>query len=248
MHFKIITPAYNVDKWIATNLMSVMGQEHQDYEVILLDDISTDKTVETAKNLVKNDSRFKIVTNDEKCEALKNICRGIDMLNPKDEDIIVLLDGDDWLKDRHVLSKVKDVYCQKKCLVTYGTFMTYPHGERPWNVTRYPQDTIDAAKYREDPQWRASHLRTFKYGLWKRINTKDLQNSQGEYYMYGWDLAIMFPILEMAGNRQEYIADSLYVYNRSNPLNCDKVNHELQLSEDREVRRKEKYERVDYDN
>jgi hypothetical protein len=126
--------------------------------------------------------------------------------------------------------------------------MTYPHGERPWNVTRYPQETINDSTYREDPQWRASHLRTFKYGLWKRIKTEDLQNSEGKYYKYGWDLAIMFPILEMAGNRQEYISDSLYVYNRTNPLNCDKVDHPLQLSEDREVRSQHKYERVDYDN
>lgn len=248
MHFKIITPAYNVDKWISTNLMSVLGQEHQDYEVILLDDISTDKTVQTAKKLVENDSRFKIVVNDEKCEALKNICRGIDMLNPNDEDIIVLLDGDDWLKDKRVLSKVREVYEEKDCLMTYGSYITYPHGQTPWNVSQYPQETIDSMKYREDPQWRASHLRTFKYGLWKRIKTEDLQNSKGEYYMYGWDLAIMFPLLEMSGNRQEYISEHLYVYNRSNPLNCDKINHQLQLSEDREVRQQPKYERVNYDN
>jgi len=248
VHFKIITPAYNVDKWVSTNLMSVLAQDHDDYEVIFLDDLSTDKTVETVNKLVGKDPRFKIVVNEKKCEALKNICRGIDMLEPDDEDVIVLLDGDDWLKDKHVLSKVKDTYETTDCLVTYGTFMTYPHGERPWNVTRYPQETINDSTYREDPQWRASHLRTFKYGLWKRIKTEDLQNSEGKYYKYGWDLAIMFPILEMAGNRQEYISDSLYVYNRTNPLNCDKVDHPLQLSEDREVRSQHKYERVDYDN
>jgi len=248
MHFKIIIPAYNVDKWIATNIMSIKGQQHSDYEVILVDDISTDKTLQSAYDTVGDDSRFVIKENNEKCYALKNIVEGIKYLSPNDDDIIVLLDGDDWMKDRNVLSKVKEVYESTNCLVTYGSYITYPDGISPWNVSAYPQLVIDNSSYREDPQWRATHLRTFKYGLWKKIKDEDFRDSTGEYYRMTWDMAIMFPLLEMSGRRHEYIQDALYVYNRSNPINDDKVDHQLQLSTEWEIRAKQKYEKDNDDN
>jgi len=241
MHFKIIIPAYNVEKWISTNLMSILGQEHKDYEVILIDDISTDRTLEI-------DERFRIEKNSEKCFALKNISRGIRFLQPDDQDVIVLVDGDDWLKDRHVLTKVKNTYAERACLVTYGSYITYPHGKSAWNVSKYPNSVIENSSYRQDPQWRASHLRTFKYDIWKRIKEEDLMNSHGEYYRMGWDLAVMFPLLEMAAERQEYIPESLYVYNRANPLNDDKIDHQLQLECDREIRSRTKYDKLHCDN
>ena len=62
-----------------------------------------------------------------------------------------------------------------------------------------------------------------------------------KFYKAAWDLAFVFPLLEMAGKKAKYIKDILYVYNRQNPLNEDKINHKLQLSEEHEIRQKEKY-------
>ena len=55
----------------------------------------------------------------------------------------------------------------------------------------------------------------------------------------------MFPMLEMAEERSFFIEHILYVYNRTNPLNEDKVNHHLQLSIDAEVRKKPIYPRLE---
>jgi hypothetical protein len=44
-----------------------------------------------------------------------------------------------------------------------------------------------------------------------------------------WDMAIMYPILEMAGDKHHSFKEILYVYNTSNPLSDDKKNRELQL-------------------
>ena len=59
------------------------------------------------------------------------------------------------------------------------------------------------------------------------------------------DLPTMFPMLEMSGERSQYIEDVLMVYNRTNPNNEDKVNHHLQLSIENEVRHKPKYKRIE---
>ena len=53
--------------------------------------------------------------------------------------------------------------------------------------------------------WMASHLRTFRHDLWLKIEDSDLRDNDGNYYPTTWDLAIMFPMLEMAGLRQVYM-------------------------------------------
>ena len=103
MHFKIIIPMYNVEKWIQTTIRSVLSQTHTDYEVMIVDDISTDNSCDKVRQLIENDDRFQLVVNNTKKLALKNIVEGIAAMTPGDEDVIVTLDGDDWLPNERVL-------------------------------------------------------------------------------------------------------------------------------------------------
>jgi hypothetical protein len=59
-----------------------------------------------------------------------------------------------------------------------------------------------------------------------------------------WDLAFMFPMLEMSGDKSEYIDKILYVYNVGNPLNDHKVDNTYQIILERQIRGKEKYKRI----
>ena len=52
------------------------------------------------------------------------------------------------------------------------------------------------------------------------------------------DLAIMFPMLEMAGNRQEFIGNILYCYNDSNPISDHKIRRKEQILSAKEIRQK----------
>ena len=45
-HFKIIVPLYNVQEWIKLCLRSIKGQTYRNFECIIIDDISTDNSVE----------------------------------------------------------------------------------------------------------------------------------------------------------------------------------------------------------
>jgi len=51
----------------------------------------------------------------------------------------------------------------------------------------------------------------------------------------------MFPMLEMAGNRQEFIEDLLYVYNDQNPISDHKIRRKEQILVAKEIRRKKRY-------
>jgi glycosyltransferase involved in cell wall biosynthesis len=234
----IIVPFYNVEEWILTNLNSVLAQTYDNYECYYVDDISTDKSFELLSN--ESHDRINVFKNSKKALALKNIYDAINRANPNDEDIIVTLDGDDWFARKDVLEILNTYYCNDDTLMTYGTYIDYPTGRIPHNVFKYSDEVINNSSYRQSP-WQASHLRTFKYKLWKQINVEDLKDSNGNFYEMAWDLAFMFPMLEMAGHRAKYVKEKVYCYNVSNPINDHKVDHGKQLRLDREIRRKSKY-------
>jgi hypothetical protein len=61
--------------------------------------------------------------------------------------------------------------------------------------------------------WRASHLKTFRAGAFKRIKDEDLRDVDGRYYSLAIDQAVMLPILEMFPDKSGCIAAVMYVYN-----------------------------------
>jgi glycosyltransferase involved in cell wall biosynthesis len=235
--FIIIVPFYNVESWILNNLSSILEQTYENYEVYYTDDMSTDNSYQILSE--EAPKQINIHKNTKKALALKNIYDSIVRANPNDEDIIVTLDGDDWFARKDTLELLNNYYSDDT-LMTYGTYIDYPTGRVPHNVFKYSDDIINNCLYRQSP-WQASHLRTFKYKLWKQIDVEDLKDSNGNFYEMAWDLAFMFPMLEMAGHRAKYVKEKVYCYNVTNPINDHKVDHAKQLRLDREIRSRRKY-------
>jgi len=241
--FRIITPFYNAEGFIGRCIYSLKRQQNQNFQCYMIDDVSDDKSATIAMLSTLDDKRFKLIENEDKKYALQNISDAIASIEDiKDDDIIILLDGDDWLPSSKTLSHLEKVYSENQCLMTYGSYVYAPSGEKGVEPSKYPQEVIDNNSYRQD-QWRASHLRTFKYKLWKELDQNDLQNDDG-YYKVAYDQAIMLPLLEMAGNKAIYIPEVMHVYNRINPLNVDKTKQQEQFLTAQEVRAKKPYQRL----
>lgn len=241
LNFKIIVPFYNVEKWISTNIESLLQQTYNNFSCYYIDDMSTDESLSILEEY-SNDKRINIIKNTEKKYALQNIYDSINISNPTDEDVIIIVDGDDWLSRTNALEKINSYYVNEDILLTYGTYIEYPSGTKPWNVSRYSDEIINKNLYRKDI-WRASHLRTFKYKLWKNIKEEDLKDESDNFYRMTGDLATMFPMLEMCGGKFKYVEDILYCYNVTNPNNDHKVDHSLQLKTEYMIRNKSPYER-----
>ena len=77
--------------------------------------------------------------------------------------------------------------------------------------------------------------------MWLSVNKHDLLDKNRRYYSVAWDLAIMFPMLEMAGNRQEFISEVLYAYNDKNPISDHRIRRKEQILAAREIRQKKIY-------
>ena len=138
-------------------------------------------------------------------DVITNIASVVDQLDPKD--IVVSLDGDDWLSDNSVLSTVAAMHAQG-AWVTYGSFV-YADGRAGF-----------AAPYREGEDvrsspWRATHLKTYRAGLFQRIRREEREWPAGA--PVPWDMLVMFAAIEMAGwERVTFCPHVLCVYNYAN--------------------------------
>ncbi|ABM71600.1 possible Glycosyl transferase [Prochlorococcus marinus str. MIT 9515] len=235
--FNIIVPIFNAEKYIEKCLNSIINQSYKRFQVQVVDDCSGDSSYEIASSICKNNKNLKIVRNPRRIGALNNISNLLNNnIKEPSKTVDLIIDGDDYLYSGDVFNILKEKYMETNCLITYGSHISskgvqgkkYPRLIREFNLFR---------KY----FWYASHLKTFRHDLWLALNPKDLINKKGEYFSVASDLAIMFPMLEMAGNRQEFISEILYVYNDNNPISDHKIRRKDQILSAKEIRRKRIY-------
>ena len=242
--FRVIVTFFNAEKYIKTCIESIKNQTFQDFSVHIFDDCSTDNSFEVAKSAIYNDERFFLKRNEKNYGALYNIVQGLKFDCEEPNNIInILIDGDDCLFTNDAFQIVYFTYLKTNCLITYGSLL-----QSSSNLVfgrKYPLQTILKNSYRTD-MWLATHLRTFRHDLWLSVKDSDLRNNDGDYYPTTWDMAIMFPMLEMAELRQECISDILYVYNNENPI-CDyRINSINQKENEEIIRKKTPYKMVNF--
>lgn len=235
----VIIPSYNNQDWVERNLHSVLTQDYQNFRVIYIDDASTDQTLSLAKQIA-SEKKVKFIQNPNRMGALANIYRAVWECDPSD--IIVTVDGDDWLYHEGVLQRINDAYSDPSVWITYGQKIEYPTGH-PGGAELIPFEVIQNNSFR-DFDWVGTHLRTFYAGLFQKIKKKDFLY-QGEFFPVAWDLSFMFPMLEMAGFHSRFISDTLYVYNVATPLSDRKLYLEQQRFLDSYIREMPRYQPIE---
>jgi glycosyltransferase involved in cell wall biosynthesis len=239
----VIIPSYNNLQWYERNLSSVVAQDYQKFRVIYVDDCSSDATGELVARFIRDrnsDNLIHLTRNAVRLGALQNLYNTIHTCD--DDEIVVLLDGDDWFAHNGVLKKINEVYADPECWITYGQYRSWPDNMIGYSK-EIPSDVIETNNFR-DSEWCASHLRTFYAWLFKLIKMEDLISPSGTFYDMAWDQAIMFPMLEMSGHRAKFISEVLYIYNAANPINDCKVDRPLQRSLETIIRRQKRYDRL----
>lgn len=97
----IIVPAYQVEEYIGKCLNSLAMQTFTNYEVIIIDDGSTDRTLMIARSYARTDCRFKIISQGNRGLSA---ARNIGLVNAKGK-YIAFIDADDYI-DRNMLQDI----------------------------------------------------------------------------------------------------------------------------------------------
>jgi len=237
--FVVMTCAYNAQPWIGKCMSSVRQQSYKNYVHVVVDDASTDHTwIEID---IHNHQRVKRYRNNENVKWIQNAIRHLDDNILDEEDVIVILDGDDWLPHGSIFEWLRQMYTLGSPWMTYSLFQ-YPDGGTSEWIPRYTTETLKNRDFRNVP-WSFTHLRTFKAFLWDNLNKNDLRAPDGNYTPYTYDQALLFPMLEMCPyGKVKFIDNPMYVYNTDNPIQVEKYDKVKQQALGRWFRSKPKYD------
>lgn len=95
-HVSIIMPVYNAEKYIGEAIESVLAQTYPDFELLLVNDRSTDRSKEICGEYAKKDSRIVLLENDSDTHgpgAARNL--GLEHVSGK---YVHFMDADDWVE------------------------------------------------------------------------------------------------------------------------------------------------------
>ena len=126
--FSIIIPVFNSSESIVNSLESVKAQVYQPIEVIIVDDASTDNSLELINNFCSHDSKFKWVIVPLKFNCGVSYCRNIG-LKKSTGDYIAFLDSDDvWHENKlKLISVLIDEY--------KPTLLGHNYSDRDFKIT-----------------------------------------------------------------------------------------------------------------
>jgi len=94
----VIVPAYNVERFLDKCLLSIARQTFTDFEVVLINDGSTDNTFQICREWAQRDSRFRLISHENQgIAATRNI--GIQLARAE---LLMFVDSDDYLENNAI--------------------------------------------------------------------------------------------------------------------------------------------------
>lgn len=241
----VVSTALNAQEYAPRCILSVRRQIYKPRAHVYIDAASDDLTVQAARMAAGPDDpgatqgRTIILAHDVRKPLLENIHPVIARL-PADE-IVVWLDGDDWLATDYALARVAAAYEDPDCWLTFGSYIT-SHGRMGF-AHPYPSEAWTMNEFRHYP-WYATHLKTFRAGLFQHVPVTYHQENDGTWFKLAVDQAIMFPMLDMAGPRHRFIPEILAVYNQEHSFehNAHEVGHREEFDTALRIRGREPIE------
>ena len=96
MKLSVIVPMYNTEKWIKRCIESILCQSFHDFEIIIIDDGSTDNSLNIVKGYCKRDKRIQCISTKNQGSAMaKNV--GLKYMSG---DIVTFVDADDFIENK----------------------------------------------------------------------------------------------------------------------------------------------------
>lgn len=124
MFFSIIVPVYNVEKYLPTCVESVLNQTHKDFELILVNDGSTDQSGALCDEYARKDSRVKVV---HKPNGGQSTARNTGLRNAEGE-YVCFLDSDDFYATDRFLEEINEMATSGTDMVLFRYCKYYEDG------------------------------------------------------------------------------------------------------------------------
>lgn len=229
----VITPVYNAAQYIGRCITSVKTQDYTNWKMIVIDDGSTDDTLDVIVAHATDDERIHVIPRlvGARKGAVFNHVNTIRTLCDS-SDIVILLDGDDALVNNPQIFHMYNNMYHEGTEFTYGSCWSIIDNI-PLVAQHYPEHIKATKAYRQHKfAWNMpyTHLRTMRAHLIKHHpSDAPFKDENGEWYKAGGDGAVFYTAIERARpNAVKVVTDIVCMYNDINPLNDYKVNSDEQ--------------------
>ena len=211
----IIVPVYNAEKYIAKCIDSVIRQSFFDFELILVDDGSTDKSSSICKYYAKTDERIRYYSKDNGGSIQARVF-GVEK---SIGDYFTFCDADDYYASKHAFEIIYDEIKKEKCdALQYCYVKKYNHLFKKNKIKSMYNANYDKFYNSEYPKLLCSHWQeaTLTTNVWNKVYKKELKNNLPSHDLFqrifwGDDLIINLYLLEQC-NSILFIPDHLYIY------------------------------------
>lgn len=178
LKISVIMSAYNAEKTIEKAIKSVVDQTYNNYELIVIDDCSTDRTLEIAKEWENNNKRIKVINHSVNRGAGYSRASG---LKASTGDYTMFLDSDDWYDEDYIETYVKAIEETNADIITggYKVIIDHPNNKQEikWLVpdkfyttkNLFNTPKIEASRFLNTQCIRSSLWNRVKYSSWRYL-------------------------------------------------------------------------------
>lgn len=224
----IILPNRNYAAFIPDAIASIKAQILTDWECIIIDDASTDNSVDVIKSLIADDNRFKLVTNQEPIgiSAARNI--GLELATGE---YISFLDSDDCYTEYFLEMLVQ--LARKANVEIAGALSKRVDGDfhfklsdTKWNTDDYViyEDPLDMAQRGDTRKWIWIWRKIYKRSLFKEVHFHNEMKVNGDDVIFMLDLQWRVPrIAESNIDGVYHRVHNTSISNTNNVFNLERI-------------------------
>jgi len=138
MSVGIYMPAYNVEKYILESLNSIKSQTYQDWELVIIDDASTDNTYGAIKTIIDTtmyqDERIKLFKRDEHCGKIGQVKNECISKFEKQHEYICHVGSDDIVPNNCFETFVQYMDANSNIGACCGSFICFDDSGKQWSL------------------------------------------------------------------------------------------------------------------
>lgn len=140
VRFTVAISAYNIENYVKRAIDSVLNQTFKNYELLVIDDCSTDSTVEVIKQVVGQNAK---ILQTKKNSGTAAASRNIAIENAQGE-YLLFLDGDDELYSNETLKEIDEHIKENKYDIIYFGYENVGHTENYYRISNKENSTREA--------------------------------------------------------------------------------------------------------
>lgn len=210
--FVVIILGENGSNYCERQLKSIFEQTHNSYHVVYLDHSFSNQNGEKVKQICKDmnkEDKLTLVSHKTQKNKMEAIYGAIQKLKP--HQIVVYLEGDDWLAHENVFDHLNAAYAHPDVWLTYSRTIHHPDYQKIEGQP-YSDQFLKNKKFREKGGLPFDSLVTFPVAYFKEIRLQDLLFN-GKFLEGKIAHAFLYPLMEMGPEHLLFIDEVMLVKN-----------------------------------